>query len=539
TQKTLNHQKVVLSQVTQFKELEKEINDLTEAMNYNEAEKQQIKTLLKQYEKNEEETKKLKNYQLFLDKQLLSFDQRIKKINQMIEILKNPQLAPEKKKPKTFQNVYGMDREKAELKKLVHYFKADKHVLGYQNVRPMGVLLYGPPGTGKSHLIEAFCGETRTHFIELEPSRLDKTYVGEGNEELEKIWAEAESHEKSVIFIDEISGLANREDKNTNPTANNIINNLLTKLDGFKRSNKKILLMGATNHLEKIDSALRSRFQQEIKIDSFQKDEVPGFLQFLILQNNYRISYHTFNYLTTLVNRLPQEKAFSNRDWVKLLTEAFLNYDLYAYHYPRHEVMLPSDLDEALEIQIGQHKTSSEIKQRREACEEEYQKWKEGILKYFTDQKDMTPVKKTYVFSRFNGLDQCRYPEKVPKDLPLFIREPFNNWRYTGKMKPYNDSFMGRAKNYFTEEFSEDILSNRESRFYPNRFLKQDETIEMVYKGPKYLLEKDEDFYIMTVKCPLQEEKKFETKHQNYYLHFNPVKKYITLYTEKKNVKEN
>ncbi|WP_341266693.1 ATP-binding protein [Candidatus Phytoplasma fraxini] len=115
----------------------------------------------------------------------------------------------------------------------------------------MGVLLYGPPGTGKSHLIEAFCGETGTHFIELEPSRLDKTYVGEGNEELEKIWNEAESHEKSVIFIDEISGLANREDKNTNQTANNIINNLLTKLDGFKRSEKKILLMGATNHLEK------------------------------------------------------------------------------------------------------------------------------------------------------------------------------------------------------------------------------------------------------------------------------------------------
>ncbi|PQP78924.1 hypothetical protein C6B37_02890, partial [Candidatus Phytoplasma phoenicium] len=201
-----------------------------------------------------------------------------------------------------------------------------------------------------------------THFIELEPSRLDKTYVGEGNEELEKIWAEAESHEKSVIFIDEISGLANREDKNTNQTANNIVNNLLTKLDGFKRSNKKILLMGATNHLEKIDSALRSRFQQEIKIDSFQKDEVPGFLQFLILQNNYRISYHTFNYLTTLVNRLPKDKPFSNRDWVKLLMEAFLNYDLYAYYYPRHEVMLPSDLDEALEIQIGQHKTSSEIK---------------------------------------------------------------------------------------------------------------------------------------------------------------------------------
>lgn len=92
-------------------------------------------------------------------------------------------------------------------------------MLGYQNVKPTGILLYGSSGTGKSYLIEAVCGETGTHFIELEPSKLDKTYVGEGNEELEKIWAEAESKDKCIIFVDEISGLANREDKNTNQTA--------------------------------------------------------------------------------------------------------------------------------------------------------------------------------------------------------------------------------------------------------------------------------------------------------------------------------
>ncbi|PQP79188.1 hypothetical protein C6B37_02400 [Candidatus Phytoplasma phoenicium] len=147
-------------------------------------------------------------------------------------------------------------------------------------------------------------------------------------------------------------------------------------------------------------------------------------------------------------------------------------------------------------------------------------------------------IERKYTFFGFNGLDQCRYKDKVPKDLPLFIREPFNHWRYTGKMKPYNDSFMGRNKDYFTFEF-DIVVSNRDSKFYPYGFVKQDETIEMDYKGPKYLLEKDEDFYINTVECPLQEEKKFETKHQNYYLHFNPVKKYITLYTVKKNDKEN
>ncbi|WAN63094.1 hypothetical protein RS022_00850 [Candidatus Phytoplasma rubi] len=61
----------------------------------------------------------------------------------------------------------------------------------------------------------------------------------------------------------------------------------------------------------------------------------------------------------------------------------------------------------------------------------------------------------------------------------------------------------------------------------------------MDYEGYKYLLEEDKDFYVNEVECPLQEEKRFESKNKTYYLHFNPKQKYITLYTEKMNTKEN
>ncbi|MDV3167260.1 MAG: AAA family ATPase, partial [Vigna little leaf phytoplasma] len=301
-----------------LQELTEEITDLEEAIRYNEVNQRTIQKLFAD-QKDEAERHKLTNYRLFLESQLFIFEKRIKTLQEMIQAIQQNQTLPPKKKKKNFASVYGMTEEKEQFADLIHYFNAPKHVLGYQNVKPTGVLLYGPPGTGKSHLIEALCGETGVHYIEFEPSRLDKTYVGEGNEELEKIWAEAEAYEKTIIFIDEISGLANRENKNTNQTANNIINNLLTKLDGFKRSDHKIILMGATNHLDQIDSALRSRFQQEIKIDSFKKDEIPGFLKFLILNNHYRISFHTLNHLETLVQRVPADKELSNRDWVKLL----------------------------------------------------------------------------------------------------------------------------------------------------------------------------------------------------------------------------
>ncbi|WP_318749398.1 AAA family ATPase, partial [Candidatus Phytoplasma stylosanthis] len=212
--------------------LSEEMKDLEEAIAYNEVNQRTIQKLL-QDQKDEEERNKLTNYRLFLESQFFIFEKRIKTLQEMVEAIQKNQSLPAKKKKKDFSSVYGMAEEKEQFTDLIHYFTAPKHVLGYQNVKPTGVLLYGPPGTGKSHLIQALCGETGVHYIEFEPSRLDKTYVGEGNEELEKIWQEAEAHDKTIIFIDEISGLANREDKNTNQTAQNIINNLLTKLDGF------------------------------------------------------------------------------------------------------------------------------------------------------------------------------------------------------------------------------------------------------------------------------------------------------------------
>ncbi|WAN63114.1 hypothetical protein RS022_01160 [Candidatus Phytoplasma rubi] len=48
-------------------------------------------------------------------------------------------------------------------------------------------------------------------------------------------------------------------------------------------------------------------------------------------------------------------------------------------------------------------------------------------------------IERKYTFFGFNGLDNCQYKDKVPKDLAPFIREPFNNWYYIGKMKPYKD----------------------------------------------------------------------------------------------------
>uniref|UniRef100_UPI00037D5263 ATP-binding protein n=1 Tax=Vaccinium witches'-broom phytoplasma TaxID=85642 RepID=UPI00037D5263 len=390
--------------ISSLASLTDKINLLQETIQYNYANKTLIKKMLAQAKDNKEEIDNLKSYDLFLDEQLLSFSQQVRQLEKELNAKKNNQLYQKDKKIITFKDVFGMEREKEALKDLVYYFKSDQKLVNFDKVTPRGYLLYGPPGTGKSYLMKALCGEAGdVHFIEIEPSKFDKTYVGEGNEELEKIWAEAEQYDKTIIFIDEISGLANREDKNTSQTASNIVNNLLTKLDGFKKSDKKIILMGATNHLEKIDSALRSRFSEEIKIDLIKNEEIAQFLKFLV--KPFQISYHTFLHLDEIAKRC-ENKHYSNRDLTGLIEGAYYKKtNRYKYENPlEHEVMLPSDLDEVLDSKQNIVKSQEEITQRRKACEEQYATWKKGLQKYLPKSKDMTKVQEVYTFYGLEGL---------------------------------------------------------------------------------------------------------------------------------------
>ncbi|MGL9687867.1 MAG: AAA family ATPase, partial [Candidatus Phytoplasma sp. TWB_XP] len=121
-----------------------------------------------------------------------------KQLQEEIKTLQNNNSYNPPKKKVMFSDVYGMKQEKEELEDLIEYFKDyGPDLVNFDKLIPRGYLLYGPPGTGKSFLIKALCNELNIHYIELEPSRFDKTYVGEGNEELEKIWQEAESHDKT------------------------------------------------------------------------------------------------------------------------------------------------------------------------------------------------------------------------------------------------------------------------------------------------------------------------------------------------------
>jgi len=116
-----------------------------------------------------------------------------------------------------------------------------------------GAVLYGPPGTGKTSLARAVAAEAQCSFYSCKGTDFMTKYRGDGSRALEQIFERARTNKPSVIFIDEIDGLArNRSDSDGGSEA---VTTLLSLIDGFE-SNDGVFVIGATNRLETLDPAL-------------------------------------------------------------------------------------------------------------------------------------------------------------------------------------------------------------------------------------------------------------------------------------------
>ncbi len=132
---------------------------------------------------------------------------------------------------------------------------------------PKGVLLYGPPGTGKTLLAKAVASESGANFISISGPEFMSKWYGQSEENLRKIFEEAEKNAPSIIFIDEIDSIAPKREEAQGEVERRIVSQLLTLLDGLKKRGK-IILIAATNRPNAIDPALRrgGRFDREIEI---------------------------------------------------------------------------------------------------------------------------------------------------------------------------------------------------------------------------------------------------------------------------------
>lgn len=169
---------------------------------------------------------------------------------------------PEMKKEVTFKNIIGQEKAKQKCKLIESFLKNPEK---FGTWIPRNILFHGPAGTGKTMMAKALATATDVTFMPVRATKLIGEYVGDGARQIHQLYEKADEMAPCIIFIDEFDAIAlNRNYQEIRGDVSEIVNALLTELDGIDE-HEGICTIAATNMLHTLDSAIRSRFEEEIE----------------------------------------------------------------------------------------------------------------------------------------------------------------------------------------------------------------------------------------------------------------------------------
>ncbi len=133
------------------------------------------------------------------------------------------------------------------------------------------VLLYGPPGTGKTTIAQMIADNTigddgnPMNFIKLMASdfmqikqEADRLAV------LKEMFTKAKNLGNTIIFLDEVDGMVQQRGKDAEGPNRAFLDMLLLYMT---KLSSRYMVIAATNHANKIDDALMSRFRRKIFVN--------------------------------------------------------------------------------------------------------------------------------------------------------------------------------------------------------------------------------------------------------------------------------
>ena len=155
------------------------------------------------------------------------------------------------------EHVVGVDEAKREVAEVIELLRAPERAVAVGITAPKGILFAGPPGTGKTMLAQAMANEAGVPFYALAGSDFQSMWRGEPARRIRAVYRQARRHPAAIIFIDELEAIgAARSFAPTAQQDDNVsLDALLVELDGFGSSG--VLTIGATNHPDHLDAALR------------------------------------------------------------------------------------------------------------------------------------------------------------------------------------------------------------------------------------------------------------------------------------------
>ncbi|MDP2767604.1 MAG: AAA family ATPase [Candidatus Methanoperedens sp.] len=247
---------------------------------------------------------------------------------------------PEIKPAVTFKDVVGQEKAKQKCKLIERYLKKPEK---FGRWMPRNILFHGPAGTGKTMMAKALANATDVSFLPVRATKMIGEFVGDGARSIHQLYEKAEELSPCIIFIDEFDAIAlNRNYQEIRGDVAEIVNALLTEMDGIDEHDG-ICTIAATNMLHTLDSAIRSRFEEEIEFTLPTVQE-----RFEILQLYTRTFPKKLGKDVNLETIAKLTQGFSGRDLVEKLLKNALHKAILS-----GSKVTKSHLDKALAEAIG------------------------------------------------------------------------------------------------------------------------------------------------------------------------------------------
>ena len=183
-----------------------------------------------------------------------------------------------KTSPVKWEDVQGIDAAKEELVDVAEWLRDPKRFEKLGARAPRGVLLYGPPGTGKTMLARAVAAQAGVDFFAASGSSFVEMFVGRGAARIRRLFKEARKAGRAVIFIDELDAVGGHRSSGGGDGGTSereqALNQLLVELDGFERDPGTVIVLAASNAMDKLDKALLrpGRFDRQVLVAPPDRD---------------------------------------------------------------------------------------------------------------------------------------------------------------------------------------------------------------------------------------------------------------------------
>ena len=166
-------------------------------------------------------------------------------------------------------DIVGQGEAKQLVKEMVVWPMLNPNLFKGARSPPKGLLLFGPPGTGKTLIGKAIASNIKATFFSISASSLTSKWIGEGEKMVRTLFALAGYLQPAVIFIDEIDSiLSARKSDGEHEASRRLKTEMLVQIEGCdpSSSERRVLIVGATNRPEELDEAARRRMPKQLYI---------------------------------------------------------------------------------------------------------------------------------------------------------------------------------------------------------------------------------------------------------------------------------